>query len=315
MVRSKLLLVASYSWLIASLAAQGCGEDPEKPPVCADDSCDMDAGGAPPMMPRDSSFNNLKPIPDGGIPDGWVPDLDLELQAQLQVNGKNLPCGACSIVAAQAQGGRRPYTYTWSDPKLQGPGPHSICATSPTPLSVTITDSSGKAGEFAMPNKVVEATAQLDCVADSGVALDTVGCVSGSSWDSMKPDAEKPITCTSDDGGMFTADGLTSVVENSAPVFTPILAGQSYDFIYDHIVPLVLGKGVTVEVYGAMNAAPCEKLEKLFTFRLDGTWHQSVCFTPQRTYERTISRIQLDGVWFWFELGQIGTICKGCAAN
>jgi hypothetical protein len=302
-------------WLMGAffaLAIQGCSEDPEQKPACEGDACDMDAG-TPVMMKRDSSFNTLKPIPDGGIPDGWAPDLDLELQAVIQVNGNNLPCGACSVVAVSAQGGRRPYTYTWSDPSLQGPGPHRICATEPKPLSVTLTDSSDKGGEFAMPAKTVQASAQLACVVDSGVAPDTVGCVSGGSFDAPKPDAVPPITCSSDDGGMLTEDGLKSLIETSSPIITPVVAGQSYEFIYDHIIPLVLGKGVTVEVYGAMNSMPCEKLEKLFTFRLDGTWHQSLCFTPQRAYERTITRIQLDGVWFWFELGQIGTVCKGCA--
>ncbi len=259
---------------------------------------------------KDAGFNPLKPIPDGGIMDGWVPDLDLELQALIQVNGTNLPCGACAVVAAQAQGGRRPYTYSWSDPKLQGPGPHMVCPTGPTLLTVELTDSTAGSGEFMMPSKTVTASAQLDCVADSGVPLDSVGCVSGSSFDTP---VEPPLICLGGpDAGMLTEMGAVGITETSATPPKKLVAGQSYEFIYDHLVPLVLGAGVTVEVYGASAAAPCEKQEKLFTFRLDGTWHQSLCFTAQRSYERVISRVQLDGVWFWFELGQIGTLCSSC---
>lgn len=311
MVNRVLRMLALWCSFAAPLAS--CS-DGAKSVACKGDACDLDAGESTPATTssssRDAGFGSLKPIPDGGPPDGWVPDLDLELQAAIQINGKNLPCGACSVVAVQAQGGRRPYTYTWSDPSLQGPGPHMLCPSAPTTLSVTVRDSSETSGEVSLPARVTEASAELSCQLDSGVAADSVGCKSGGSFDST---AEPPLQCdSSPDGGMLTENGLESFVESSAKPPLPLRAGQSYQFIYDHLVPLVLGKGVTVDVYGAVDTAPCEKLEKLFTFRLDGTWHQSLCFSAPRDYDRVVTHVQLDGVWFWFELGEIGTLCKGC---
>jgi hypothetical protein len=295
--------------LILLLAA--CSDGPK---LESEAESELDAAANPAStMKREAGFTPLKPVPDGGYADGEVPDLDVPLEANLQVNGKNLPCGACSVLAVQAQGGRRPYTYQWNDPALQGPGPHRVCPNEPIEYTVTLTDSSAVSGELTVQAKTTEARAQLACVADAGVAPSEFGCLTQSSFDEPDPSA-KPVLCeASPDGGMLTDQGFVALNEVSGKVQTPIVPGQQYEYIYDHLLPLVIGQGVTVEVYGAFADQPCVKDDMLFSFRLDGTWHQSVCFTPKKAYTHAITRVSVDGVWFWFDLGQIGTICNGCS--
>lgn len=50
--------------------------------------------------------------------------------------------GICTNIYANAAGGTPPYSYIWNDPTLLGGNP-TICVTSPTNYSVTVTDSNG----------------------------------------------------------------------------------------------------------------------------------------------------------------------------
>ena len=58
---------------------------------------------------------------------------------------------------------------------------------------------------------------------------------------------------------------------------------------------------------------PCAPQTKLFTIEVDQTWHQSVCFTPDRAYERSFARISVKNILFNFDLGTVGTLCKSCS--
>lgn len=305
--------------LTALLALLGCSDGGGTPKPCGEAECDELDAGSPSRPPtaaiKDSGMWRNVTAPSDASADGAPPDLDLPLQLRIQVNGQNLPCGACGVVIAQAQGGRRPYTYEWNDPALQGPGPHTVCPTADKQYTLKITDSTpNMVGEFASTAQVAEASADFVCLPDAGAGTDFVGCKTGSSFDTPTMEsASQVVHCEgTTDGGVLTEHGAVSTTITSSPVLLPIAANKPHQFIYDHLLPVVLGKGVSVDVYGAMNDRPCEKLEKLFSFNLDGTWHQSLCFTPKQNYERIVTHISLNGVWFWFELGQVGTVCTGC---
>jgi hypothetical protein len=325
----KLLLsrVSTYAQFIAlcSALSGGCGDDPKKGAAsCNDGECSADPQIATDSKPVKSSNSKdagawrsfSPPPPDAGDLDAWVPDKDEPLQARIQVNGTDLPCGACSVIAAQAQGGKRPYTYKWSDPALSGPGPHRVCPTAPTSYSLTVTDDSSLTStELTIAHQSVDTSADITCVADAGLASTFQGCGGGSSFE---PDMTGVINCDlPTDGGMAPplelASGTTFVTSKAPPI--PLIGGQTYEFSYDHLLPIVLGEGVNVEVFGAMNDKPCERLEKLFEFDLNGTWHQTMCFKPARSYDRAISVVHLKEIWFWFELGQVGTLCTANACS
>jgi hypothetical protein len=246
--------------------------------------------------------------PDGSL-DGWVPGQGMDLQARIQVTGDKLPCGACGVLIAQAQGGMLPYQYTWSDPSLQGPGPHQVCPTIPTSYSVTVTDSTPTgAGEFKTEQQSVIAEAQLDCTV--GQPGDWAGC--------EPPGADNDVVIDCEglrDGGVLTETGFNHVYATSSAIKTPLLVGKTYEFNYDNILPFYIGDGIDVDVYGAMSDKPCEKLTKLFTLRHDAYWHQSYCFTADRPYDRAISHVSVRNIWFDFQLGTIGTLCKGCSKD
>ncbi|MCB0396196.1 MAG: gliding motility-associated C-terminal domain-containing protein [Flavobacteriales bacterium] len=46
----------------------------------------------------------------------------------------------CAMLDPKASKGTPPYTYTWDDPTLNGPGPHQVCPSVTTTYCVTVTD-------------------------------------------------------------------------------------------------------------------------------------------------------------------------------
>ena len=62
----------------------------------------------------------------------------------VDMNSDTICEGDCSnLTATIATQGLAPYSYTWSNSNLSGPGPHNLCPTTTTIYSVTVTDDSG----------------------------------------------------------------------------------------------------------------------------------------------------------------------------
>jgi hypothetical protein len=219
------------------------------------------------------------------------------LQAHIQVNGSDLACGACAVLVAQAAGGAEPYTYQWSDPSLSGPAP-TVCPTKPTHYSVVVTDSSGTTtGEIHHAGASTTASADLACSMTSTDAHSDAfaGCTSTAQ--------EMPEPCP------FDADAGVSDVHSTA-VLLDVVAGQTYQFSYDQVLPFALGAPVTVDVYGALER--CGQDAKLFTLTLDGRWHQAYCFTAKEAFKYSTSVVHDNGVLSNFDLSTSGTACGGC---
>jgi hypothetical protein len=290
---------------LALVTACSDGGGSEKP--ATDDSacidCNLDAG-----RPMDAGRRDARPAQP------IQADAGQELRAQVQVNGANVTCGACSVVLVQAQGGVLPYKYEWSDPALKGPGPHMVCPNEPARYSVIVTDSAETlTGEFARPAESVEAVGETRCVpGDAGGGLQ--GCFASLTNADAGTDAAAP-TC-GDAGISF--DLLTGAV-GTVTVSTELgangfKAGQTYEYSHDRLVPITLslGEAVSVDVYGANE--PCGMDEKMFTLTYDlFTWHQAFCFTPKKDYRYIIVAVHLNGAIFSWEFLASGTTCAGCS--
>jgi hypothetical protein len=251
-----------------------------------------------------------------GSPDGGGP-----LQVHIQVNGGGATCGACAIVLAQVQGGVEPYTYAWSDPSWQGPGPFQLCPDKATPVSLAVTDSSATSGEVATADQSVKAATSVDCVASDGSAPpgDLNGCTAGAAAGTPEAGSSDAGTteCTANEveAGVAWADGGAVASESTLLPYT-LHAGHTYSVSYDRLLPIVLGQPVTVELYGATEPDVCKADQKLFTLNLDGSifnWHQSYCFTPDQDYHYVITNVYVQGVLFFFNALSVSTLCDTCS--
>lgn len=85
--------------------------------------------------------------------------------------------GCVSLTATGGGGGIKPYTYNWSSGQT-GVGPHSVCPTSTSIYTVTITDAAGNTGEdtalvFVRPGitSITTASVNVKCKGDSNGEL------------------------------------------------------------------------------------------------------------------------------------------------
>jgi hypothetical protein len=251
------------------------------------------------------------------------PDGGGMLQAHVQVNGNHGTCGACDVVLAQVTGGTQPYSYAWSDPSWQGPGPFMLCPTAGTSVSLTVTDSSESSGELHMAAQAAQASAQVDCVASDGGQGDgdagpLHGCTAGIG--SGTPDAGTndagQLECTQNEveGGVAWADGGAVASVATALGYT-FVAGHAYQVSYDRLLPIELGQPVTVEIYGSTLPDVCKADQLLFTLHLDGSifnWHQAYCFTPDRDYSYAITNVYIQGVLTYINPLSVSTVCDSC---
>lgn len=87
--------------------------------------------------------------------------------------------GQCTALTPSATGGMGPYAYRWSPAGSVDGGADVVCPASTTTYTLTATDSSGHAGEFARPNAAGTATLTVtvsnDCVDGGAVAPDPGG--------------------------------------------------------------------------------------------------------------------------------------------
>jgi hypothetical protein len=254
-----------------------------------------------------------------------APDAGGPLEAHIQVNGGGqLTCGGCAVILAQTQGGKRPYSYAWTDPSWTGPGPFQLCPDAPTSISLTVTDSSASSGENPTADQSVAATTPVDCTARNDAAAPgplngcTGGGTAGSSYSVPDSGPDSGIVECSDqevEGGVAWADGGPAAVVSGALGVT-LQAGHAYGASYDPLLPIVLGQPVIVEIWGAADDDPCTEDQKLFTLDLDGSlqsWHETFCFTPDRDYHRVVTKVFVKGVWLFFDVLAFTTFCDTCS--
>lgn len=314
-----LVATLALAAVVAPTTVAGCG------------SSGASTNGATPVVTNDASDNTQVTESTGDDADAGnatfttPADGGGPLQVHIQVNGNGGVCGACAVVLAQTQGGMQPYSYAWSDPTWSGPGPFTICPANTTPVTVTVTDSSGSSsGEVAMGAQSAKAATSLTCTPSDG-ATNEVGALNGcvAMAASGTPDAG------SNDAGLFEchqneveagtawSDG-GAVASESAYLGYTFLAGHTYSVSYDRLLPIELGQGgqpVTVELYGASAPNICVEQQKLFTLTLDGSifnWHQSYCFTPDHDYQYVITNVYIEGVLIYINPLSVSTICDTC---
>ncbi len=312
------VLVAAF---VVAGPTVGCGGPSGTAPGHGSDGSVTGAGASQSdgaAMGDDAATGNptLSMATDGGGP----------LAVHIQINGDHSTCGACAIVLAQAQGGTQPYTYTWSDPSWNGPGPFQVCPEMPKPLSVTVTDSSASTGEVKATAQTAMAQAVVDCVASDGSAAPGAlnGCIAmgGSGVPDAgvvadaAPDSGGSTECTANEveAGVAWADG-GAVASVASPLDVTLLAGHTYSVSYDRLLPIVLGQPVTVEIYGSTEPDVCKVEQKLFTLNLDSSifnWHQAYCFTPDRDYHYVVTNVYIQGVLVFINILSVSTLCDSC---
>lgn len=272
------------------LLLASCGDQANEPEPPVDVEVSMDAGSAVEAM-RDAGARPRPTLLDGSS----------AFLARLQANGTNSACGECAVLVAQATGGQEPYRYAWSDPALQGPGPHKVCPSTPTSYSVTVSDSSAiSSGEFARPAASEQLFAEVQCTppTDAGSGNYLSGC--------RVPSELPGVDCPASDTNM-------SWFSVTTPLPQPMQIGRPYQLSYDQLL-LTLGEPVRVDVFGAVK--DCEPLELLGQLSLDGRWHQGVCFTPEREYTAIVVRIYVGFTLFYLDLVKaVATICAECDAK
>jgi hypothetical protein len=225
------------------------------------------------------------------------------------------------VLLAQATGGKQPYAYTWSDPSFQGPGPFQVCPGQTTKYSVIVTDSSAHAGEVATGNQSVTATGKVACTPADGAAplVPLHGCVTTTDGPGDAGiDAGGIMTCTEDtvDSGTVAFLDGGAISATVGAVRGTLLKGHAYQFSYDRLLPINFGNAVSVDVFGTTDDDICKADQKLFSLNLDGSifnWHQSYCFTPDRDYHYALTRVYIQGVFFYFNALATGTLCDTCS--
>ena len=246
---------------------------------------------------------------DGTLIDAAVPEGPLS--ARIQVNGQNASCGACGTVLAQVQGGKKPYQYKWSDPTLEGPGPHSVCPSKTTTYSVEVTDSSERVSvELGAAAQTAQDSVEFACSEDAGI---WGGCYPPPPADAGAPAPQVCRTMTFKDPilGLELAKDVplsfASPIDEGA--FTP---GKVYEFIYDQLLLTVsFTTPVTVKIYGS--DSPCGTDQLFGTWTLDGRPHQGYCFTPEKAWHYTRVDVDIGDTLLYVDfIPAQGTLCRGC---
>jgi hypothetical protein len=314
---------------LLALVLSACSDGPtrvppdeaDEPPAVTEDA----AKPPPPKLPVEIPAYVFEagvavPVTDPGAP----------LSVQLQVNGATTACGSCSVLIAQAMGGKEPYTFSWSDPTLTGAGPHRVCPNEPTTYSVRVTDDSARDFEgSSLAAQTAEARGDVKCRPADPDAGALQGCSSSVSMGmpqsgatpldgAVKADPDAGQTECGDAGITFD---LTSGAQGTVTVSTRLeeaafRGGQRYEYIVDRLVPLTLslGQAVDVEIWGGNTH--CELAEKFIAYKLDlFTWHQSTCFTPTKDYLYLLVVVKLNGAIFNWELLTSSTTCAGCSTD
>lgn len=283
-------------------AALACSKSADVTPTTT--RTPADAGG------MDSSTSVNPGIDSGGLPTRFIDGGGGPLEARIQFNGAGLICGRCGVALAQVEGGSYPYEYEWSDPTLEGPGPHSICPDGPVDLTLRVRDMLGvEDSEF--PRMVAEDMVHIECTEapDGGAAPNSglSGCSAFAQTANAMPDAGFDQEMCRDD----RPDAGPVVVEGTARLPGRFLAGRRYQVIYDQLLPIVIGEPVTVELYGSKGNCTAE--QSIGTFVLDGRWHQTLCFVADQDYERLFVRVTVStNIFFYFEILSAVTFCEEC---
>lgn len=238
------------------------------------------------------------------------------LEVHLQVNGQNGSCGSCGVILAQVKGGKAPYEYKWSDPTLQGPGPHTVCPKEVTTYNVEVTDSSERVSvELSAAAQTAADSQEFKCSKEEGV---WGGCFAPGGGDAGAPPVDICKTLQIKD-----PLGLGINLSEEFPIAfsgeinptgeSPFIPGKLYEFIYDQLLlTFSLSKAVTVKIYGSDTSCGTDQL--FGTWTLDGRQHQGYCFTPEKAWKYTRVDIDIGDTLLYVDfIPAQGTLCRGCS--
>jgi hypothetical protein len=290
--RVQLRLAILFGLLVP--ACSGPGSPMGRPNVQPDGGEDSDSD-------RDDGDENAGD--SGRHPPSSDDDAGAPLDVHVQVSGARSECGKCSVLIAQVQGGKAPYVYDWSDPKLQGPGPHMVCPAVPTEYSVKVTDSSEVLeGEFAQSAMVKETNGKVECTAptpDAGALGDEY--FQGCGLPEYAEDMPANKICS-----VIEATGGPKEIGIKMP--RKLAKGHTYELTINRLLPLTLGQDVRLVFYGSNEL--CVPQEQIGTIHFSNTWSDGICFTAERDYDHLFHTVEIDGVLFSAELAQFPTFCE-----
>ncbi len=115
------------------------------------------------------------PSPDGSVGGG------LSVSLVSDAEGGSLCAGSCVTVQASATGGDGTYRVSWSDPSLEGLGPHTYCPSEDTTLQLELSDESE--GEFGPSTGSTQILLSLrDCAAPADGGSDDAQVETDGGW-------------------------------------------------------------------------------------------------------------------------------------
>jgi hypothetical protein len=212
-------------------------------------------------------------------------------------------CGTCSVLVAQVQGGHAPYAYSWSDPALEGPGPHTVCPGEPTIYTVQVSD--GRAG--ADHSEPAAASGEVRCVepdARESAYLD--GCWARTTTPADGPAEDNPDLIVCEREWLL---GAPTWIASKLPKL--LRAGRAYQNTYDETRTIV-GEPVIVDVY--LTNDPCVPEQAIGSLSVDGRPHQRFCFTPDKDYAYALINLKYGVILSDQPTQATTTICAGCSA-
>ncbi|MGH7438016.1 MAG: hypothetical protein ACRENE_20230 [Polyangiaceae bacterium] len=245
--------------------------------------------------------------PDGGITlsgreAGGSGGLDAYIeQGGVQVKLVTLSCsGDCATVEAVGVGGNPPYTFSWSDGFTAAT--RSVCPTSTTSYSVTVTDTGG-GGELGRPAETAKASVRADVLscpdggAPDGDGPDGRGAVGsgvdGGQVDGGAPDGSGPL-CIANPSfeGTAKAEGIdtppwanctssgldTATIDPTMPGSAQTLPASDGSTYLELSATYTFGNGVA----GIITAPLCSTLRAgtSYSFRVDLANSNGVGSTP-----------------------------------
>jgi hypothetical protein len=235
------------------------------------------------------------------------------LQVSIELQPPITMCGECSNLLASVRGGRPPYSFTWSDSRLVGPGPHRVCPSAPTVYVVVVTAGAvASEGSSLMLPEVATGERGVVCsgpLPDAGARLDAAvltGAPPASACSNPEL-LELGNTCQSNALGMATQQFHT--------LSQPLMAARTYQVSYDvDSIQRAISAGLIADVYGAID--PCQPLDLLGTLRVDAdTTHQSFCATARHDYRYIVITSRPEGNLLGLAATAAATICPGCNAD
>ena len=205
---------------------------------------------------------------------GPISTQDSPLQVWIDVSDLTPPCGECTEITARASGGVAPYTFAWSDPTLDGPGPHRACPSMLVGYILVVTDAR---------STVSNAMVVLRCSAPMPAATSDGGSPG------MSPDSTCFGRAPTELGQTCKADAIGLEMARSIALAQPVVPGVTYSALLGlQGLQSTLANGLSFRLYGGRSACAQEQLLGTFEFRASVNAY-GACFVAEQPFDHVVA--------------------------